>query len=126
MSRMTSLHEKLLEAIGDDRIEEAKRLTRSGIDLNVRCDRGASVLFVAILTGDVSLVRLMLEHGADPNFVAEDPAATVYAEKPLELALGARFLLDRAKYQPIAELLIQFGATTSCDQSTPSAAESSS
>ncbi len=107
---MTSLHEEFLEAIADGQIEKAKRLTRTGIDLNVRCDQGASLLFAAILSGDVSLVRLMLEHGADPNFVAEEPAATVYAEKPLELACGARFLLDRDKYQPNVELLTQFGA----------------
>ena len=66
----------------------------------------------------------MLEHGADPNFLTEDPAATIYPEKPLELALGASFLLDRDEYQPIAELLIQFGATIS-DESTPSAAYAS-
>lgn len=59
------------------------------------------------------LVRLMLEHGADLNFVAEEHAATVYAEKPLELAEGARFLLGRDKYKPIAELLSQFGASSS-------------
>lgn len=120
---MSKLHEEILQAIGDGQIEEAKRLTRKRIDLNVRCDQGTSVLFAAILSGDVSLVQLMLEHGADPNFVAEDPAATIYAEKPLELALGASFLLDRDKYQPIVELLIQFGATTS-DESIPSAANS--
>jgi ankyrin repeat protein len=108
---MTSLHEELLQAIGDDQIEKAKHLIRTGIDLNVRCDQGAYVLFAAILSGDVSLVRLMLELGADPNLVAEDPAATVYAENPLELAQGASFLLDRDKYQPIVDLLSQFGAT---------------
>ena len=108
---MTSQHKELLAAIANGQIEKAKSLTRTGIDLNAPCDHGASVLFPAILSGDVSLVRLMLEQGADPNFVAEEPGATIYAEKPLELAKQARFLLDREKYQPIAELLNQFGAT---------------
>jgi ankyrin repeat protein len=120
---VTSLHQELLEAIGASQIEKAKRLTRTGIDLNVPCDQGTSVLFAAILSGDVSLVRLMLEHGVDPNFVAEEPGATIYAEKSLELAEGACFLLDRHRYRPIVELLNQFGAT-GFDESTPSAADS--
>ena len=114
---MTSLHKELLAAIADGQIEKAKCLIQTGVDLNAPCDHGASVLFSAILSGDVSLVRLMLELGADPNFVAEEPGATIYAEKPLELAEQARFLLSRDKYQPIAELLDQFGAT-GIDQSS--------
>jgi ankyrin repeat protein len=110
---MTSLHEELLTAIGDLSIDEAKRLILMGIDLNLPCDQGESVLFAAILSGDISLVSLMLEHGADPNFVAQEPAATIYAEKPLELAMQARFLMDRDKYHPIVELLKRFGATES-------------
>jgi ankyrin repeat protein len=108
---LSSRHKQLLTAIAAGQIEKAKCLTRTGIDLNVPCDRGASVLFCAILSGDDSLVRLMLEHGADPNYAAADPGATIYAEKPLELAEQARFLLSRDKYQPIVELLDQFGAT---------------
>jgi hypothetical protein len=54
---------------------------------------------------------------------AEDPGATIYAEKPLELAEQARFLLDRDKYQPIVEPLDQFGAT-GIDQSTPGGGDS--
>ncbi len=108
---MTSLHENLLAAIADGEIEEATRLILTGLDLNTPCDQGASVLYPAVLSGNVALVRLMLEHGADPNFVAEEPAATIYAERPLELAQQASFLMDRDKYQPIAKLLAQFGAT---------------
>lgn len=108
---MTRLHEELLEAIVDGQVEKAKRLILTDMDLNVPCDQGASVLFPAILSGDASLVRLMLERGADPNFVAGEPSATIYAEKPLELARQARFLIDRNKFQPIVELLEQFGAT---------------
>ncbi len=110
---MTSLHEDLLAAIADCRIDDAKRLILTGIDLNLQSDQGESVLFPAILSGDVSLVSLMLEHGADPNFVAEEPAATIYAEKPLELAKQASFLMDRDKYHPIVELLERFGASDS-------------
>ena len=53
----------------------------------------------------------MLEHGADPNFLADEPAAFIYTDKPLELATQARFLMDWDKYHPIVKLLEEFGAT---------------
>lgn len=108
---MTRLHEQLLAAIASEHFEEARRLVRSGLDLNVRCDQGASALYPAILSADVTLVRLMLEHGADPNFVADEPAASIYTEKPLELAKQARFLMNRNKFDPVVKLLEEFGAT---------------
>jgi len=107
---MANLHEQLLIAIAEYNFDEAKRIIRGGIDLNAACDQGASALYPAILSGDASLVQLMLEHGADPNFVAEEPAATIYTEKPLELAQEARFLMDWDKYHPIVELLKLNGA----------------
>jgi len=107
---MTDLHEKLLVAIASNEFEEACRLIRSGLDLNIRCDQGASALYPAILSGELSLVRLMLENGADPNFVADEPAASIYTEKPLELAKQARFLMNRARFEPIVMLLEEFGA----------------
>jgi hypothetical protein len=53
----------------------------------------------------------MLEHGADPNLVADEPPASIYTEKPLDLAHQARFLMDWDKYHPIVKLLEAFGAT---------------
>ena len=53
----------------------------------------------------------MLEQGANPNFLAEEPAASIYTEKPLELAMQARFLMDWDKYHPIVKLLEEYGAT---------------
>ena len=58
---MTSFYEELLDAIADKDLTRASELVRSGLDLDVPCDEGASALYPAILTGDVSLVRLMLE-----------------------------------------------------------------
>jgi len=108
-----SLHEQLMTAIVEDNVGEVSRLIRNGLNLNVRCDQGASALFVAILQGNASILRLMLKHGADPNLIADEPAATIYAEKPLELAMQSRFLLDWDKYHPIVRLLEQNGATDS-------------
>jgi hypothetical protein len=110
---MLNLHEELCAAIAADQVEEAARLIRSGLDLNAPCIQGASALYPAILSGEASLVRLMLEHGADPNFAADEPGATIYTEKPLELAQQARVLMDWDKYDPIVKLLKEFGATDS-------------
>jgi len=108
---MVNAHERLVKAVAEKNTAEVQRLIENGIDLNVRVDQGASVLFGAILEGDETLIRLMLEHGADPNLVADEPAATIYTEKPLNLARQARFLMDWDKYDPIVKLLEAFGAT---------------
>jgi hypothetical protein len=108
-----NLHEELMEAIVADNGAEVTRLIQTGLDLNARCDQGASALFGAILHGNISILHLMLEHGADPNFMADEPASYIYADKPLDLALGCRFILAWDKYDPMVNLLAQFGATDS-------------
>ena len=102
---MVNLHEQLMAAIAEDNVDEVERLVQSGLNLNARCDQGASALYGAILCGNVSVIRLMLEHGADPNLLADEPAAFTYTEKPLDLAMQARFLMDWDKYHPIVKLL---------------------
>ncbi len=111
---MIDVYEQLMGAVVEDNVEEVQELIQNGIDLNSRCDQGASALSGAILHGNLSIVQLMLEHGADPNLLADEPAATIYSEKPLGLALQASFLMDWDKYHPIVKLLESFGATD-CD-----------
>jgi hypothetical protein len=106
---MIDVHEQLMGAVVEDNVQEVQRLIENDIDLNSRCDQGASALSGAILHGNLSIIRLMLEHGADPNLVADEPAATIYSEKPLDLALQASFLMDWEKYHPIVKLLESFG-----------------
>ena len=108
---MIDVYEQLMRAVVEDNVEEVQRLIENGIDLNSRCDQGASALSGAILHGNLSIIRLMLEHSADPNLLADEPAATIYCEKPLDLALQARFLMDWDKYHRIVKLLESFGAT---------------
>ncbi len=108
---MVDAHERLVRAVAEKNGAEVRRLIENGIDLNVRVDQGASILFGAILIGDENVIRLMLEHGADPNQIAHEPAATIYTDKPLNLARQARFLIDWDKYDPIVKLLELFGAT---------------
>jgi hypothetical protein len=102
-----------MTAIADANIEETASLIKHSHDLNDRCDQGASVLYGAILLGNISIVRLLLENGADPNLIAHEPAAFVYDDRPLGLAKQCRFVLDWDRYDPIVRLLKQFGASDS-------------
>jgi hypothetical protein len=108
---MAADYEKLLDAINSGNIVEAQRLIETELDLNSPCDDGATPLYSAILNGHHSLVRLMLDRGADPNFIAAEPGASMYTEKPLDLAMQARFLMDWDKFDPIVKALIECGAT---------------
>ena len=100
---MAHEYKRLLDAINTGDITEAQCLIETGLDLNNPCDDGATPLYAAILNGHVSLVRLMLDRAADPNFFADEPAASIYTEKPLDLAMQARFLMDWDKFHPIVE-----------------------
>jgi len=110
---METLHDQLLAAIDKDDVKKASQIIANGIDLNVACSEldGAPVLFFAILKGNYLMVKLMLEHGANPNYWADEPVATIYTAKPLDLARQARLLMDWDRYHAIVELLEKFGAT---------------
>lgn len=108
---MATDYDKLLDAINGGNVSDAERLIKTGLDLNKPCDQGATPMYAAILNGHNTLVRLMLDRGADPNFVADEPAASTYTEKPLDLAMQARFLMDWDKFHPIVGTLIEYGAT---------------
>lgn len=108
---MKAEYDKLLAAINGGKIDDIQRLVDGGLDLNRPCDDGATCLYVAILNGDHALVRFLLDHGANPNFLADEPAASMYAPKPLELALQARFLMDWEKFDSIVKTLLESGAT---------------
>lgn len=108
---MATDYDNLLAAINCGDLPEAERLIEKGLDLNNPCDDGATPLYAAILNGHNSLVRLMLDCGADPNFIADEPAASMYTEKPLDLAMQARFLMDWRRFHPIVQTLIEYGAT---------------
>ena len=109
---METIHDKLLDAIDKDDLETAKHLVSGEIDLNIPCSelQGAPPLYLAILKGNVAMVQLLLEHGADPNYRADEPAASIYTEKPLALARQARNVMNRGQYHPIVQLLEQYGA----------------
>ena len=105
--------DRFIAAVEQNNISEIEKLILDGFALNEPDEDGAPILYAAIMHGNLQIVRLLLERGANPNFLAEEPAATIYDEKPLNLAQGLRFIMDWDKYQPIAKLLVEFGATDS-------------
>ena len=121
LEEMISLQNNLLAAIEANDIAKASRLLEDGCDLNLPCSelQGAPALFLAILKGDVAMVQLLLEHGADPNYRAEEPPASIYAEHPLNLAKQARMLFDWDQYHPIVLLLQRHGAIEEDRSSDP-------
>lgn len=108
----------LYKAVKTSNVQQIRELAATGRDINAPCDNGASVLFVAILIANVEVIRTLLELGADPNFQAVEPALSVYADTPLDVAMQARLVMDWEKYNPIVQILIDYGATRATESST--------
>jgi len=110
-------YDLLLKAVEMSDVRQIRELASGGLDINHRldinsqCDDGASVLFSAVLHGNVEVVRALLELGANPNFEATEPALSIYADTPLNVAIQARNLMDWEKFDPIVHLLIKHGAS---------------
>ena len=109
---------RLLFAIDKDDLETARQLLNRNIDLNVPCSeiQEAPPLFLAILKGNPAMVKLLLDHGADPNFQAAEPASYIYADNPLSLARGARLVTNWDLYHQIVLLLRESGAIDDAPQ----------
>ncbi len=105
-----NLFEKFYAAVEEEDISEVEKIIDNGFDLNARDEEGATVLFFMILQGNIELIKLLLECGANPNISADEPAASIFTEKPLDLAQQLRFLTNWEKYHPIVKLLENFGA----------------
>jgi len=102
--------EKFYAAVEQENIIEVENLINDGFDLNENDNEGATVLFFAILQGNIEIVQLILERGANADIIADEPAASIFTEKPLDLAQQLRFLTNWDKYHPIVKLLEKFGA----------------
>src|SRR6476620_4679866 len=79
-------------------VASTRTILASGFNPNTRDNMGATALHDAVWTGHVDLVRLLLDHGADPNIPHAEGLST-----PLHYAA----IKGNA---PIASMLIQHGA----------------
>ncbi len=117
---MNDPHANLLAAIAADDVAAVERIAASNIDLNLPFDQGATVLFSAIVQGNADVVRVLLDHGADPNFAMTEESGEDHGTKPLDTALSARAELGWDTYDPIVSLLQAAGATDSDGRQVPS------
>jgi ankyrin repeat protein len=105
-----SPQERLLAAVESEDLDRILAAVNAGADVNARCDDGASVLYPACLNGNVHVVWLLLNLGADPNLEAEGEAVTDYAPTPLDLVTRARSLFGPDAYLPVFDVLVRRGA----------------
>lgn len=75
------LYESLYSAIEMDRANEVEQFIHFGAEINHRFDGNKTPLMIASQIGSISVVRTLLELGADPNLVsAENLTALDYAK----------------------------------------------
>ncbi len=72
------------------------------VDINARNEHGMTALMRAARQGRVQIVRMLLEHGADPNVVRND--------KFTALSLAAFF-----GHSQVVEILLEYGAQTNVE-----------
>jgi hypothetical protein len=101
----------LADAARDGNLERAQQLLRFPLNVNAGSGKFLSPLLQAVLSKSLSIVRLLLEHGADPDFV---PTAT---SSPLYYAL-------ESSDETFALLLLDYGATMKvCEECVMNAVE---
>jgi hypothetical protein len=97
-ARALDVSDELSRAAESGDVEEVERLLPRA-DLNARNRHGTTVLMNAARCGQAQIVRLLLEHGADPNLTRND--------KFTALALAAFF-----GHTETVKILLEFGART--------------
>src|SRR5262249_16007405 len=73
------------------------------------CD-GQTAFIRAALNGDISLLRLLLEHGADPNIETYDGTSALMAAAGLNWVVSQTYSLSDAEYLEAAQLCFGKGA----------------
>ena len=108
---MTDSFEKFFAAIQSEDVADVKQFISDEYNLNALNEHGAPVLYFAVARGNLEIIRLLLENGADVNFAPDEEfAATAYGETALDIAQQMRVLMNWDKYQPVVKLLLKFGA----------------
>jgi ankyrin repeat protein len=79
-------------------IKSIQEILAAGVDKDVRDDMGATALHEAMLQPNITVVKLLLDHGFDPN-----ARATKNGYTPLHFAVAANNVAA-------ARLLLQYGA----------------
>ncbi len=102
----------LITAVKADNTEEARSLIKKGTDVNSRTSpSGWSALHYAARNGNVELVQLLLNAGADPNYsgTMEGQTGSAVSLKPLVLAKVSLDLVNQIPASRMEETLRQNG-----------------
>ena len=101
----------LIEDISEGRNDLLFAYLQSGGDANLMDEEwNCSILFHAVLAGNLDAVQKLIDSGADVNQAAEEPGCDILAETVLSLAMQCRHLQDFKKFDPIVQLLELNGA----------------
>jgi len=86
-------------------------LSRGG-DPDLVEEEGATLLFHAVLHAKEDHIRILIRHGCNVNYRINEALSAhfVLAQTPLSLAQQCAFLIDKDKYSPVVQLLIEAGA----------------
>jgi hypothetical protein len=96
----TNKNHPIYDAIEYDHAEAVKEMLIRGVDPNILDDRCRTPLWHATAKGNSDVVKILLEHKANPNLADKD-----YEKTPLHLAAFEGYL-------DIFELLLDAGADT--------------
>jgi hypothetical protein len=84
----------LADAARDGDLERAQQLLRSPLNVNAGSGKFLSPLLQAVLSKSLPMVRLLLEHGADPDFVPAETSSPLYYALESSDETFALLLLD--------------------------------
>lgn len=112
------LVEELTTAVMQGNLDQILRLIQAGVDINAFDSDGNTALLPAVYHGKVEIVRILLQHGADPNKNEDDSSMTPlwasarYIEAAKASFAGKGFYPEEGEaiQIEIMQLLLQAGA----------------
>lgn len=106
------MSEGIFELVDDKKLDELSLYLKCGGDANIRDEDGGPLLHYAVLGAHSKAIEMLCLNGANVNYeIPEDQfASDNLAPTCISLALQLRHLVDREKYSPIVDLLIELGA----------------
>lgn len=79
--RYFGLVSELFDAIEDEQdVNRVRELIKAGCNVNVRVEEGCTPLIAAVLVGNLEIVKLLVESGADVGAMDQYGSALYYAK----------------------------------------------